>query len=918
MAATEATHDPYATPCSTTATQAFGLSKHALQLRGGPEAALGFLWSALRDAEVSTWGTTRAAAHCATSAQPLNAAAYHALGLVMESSGAFSKAACVLRTALVLLKRNAEAASDGADMAETEALMKLSGRSKGAGPALIAPVKSMSVQRCLELDLARVLAKSGNYQESVQLYTSLLEASGSDSVAESTGMDAYALLAFARASAGAKCSSATGKGASDANSDGMFEPELLEKAAAVADTLPATADVAAASVATIALSQSAPYAQVRAHAQTVDVTISQAEQDALREPPSTQAAVHQAVLHARLSVLTAATLRANDSEFVEAEGTCRHSLLHMRMQITPSDEVPSGAATMHAEAVADTHVACAARAVRDAQFARARCAAARAVHVCPWSAVHRDVAACIAASNATQPQHASRIAAQHAAGTPQQLESTLMHGGAAATAHLVGGVAGLPPAGGVTVPTRGALAAAIKSARVRVLQCPRDSHAWASLAHMLTQQAALSRAADEARSAERACMQSLHVTRTDPSSDRSNEVLAAHALVLQSVAQSVAAEGCEVGGVNASVNESSQREAGTPEARASSSHSRLGAPGTAACSPATPARSPPFTRGVTRVGATQGANGDKSDSSPPVYTAQNALRTAQEALQAIEGLGAVEGSEKGHMHALKVASLRQLARCHRLAGDANAMVATLQHGKQLGDPCSSILLAKQLWSSGESSEASGMLAEASRALADSPASVACAEWLGAVLVSQVELACMSGDLKVATSGLQACAAAGSRPAGVATALVATAACMHASASLKNHGMSPEAQQQLSQANDLAVKSFDACDGADVITVGASAIAEISDLLGNSQSAKLAHDAADSAYQHLKDGKRRQPAYMRIEPDTGEESENGGLPKVALGLTSPSPLGKGQGSEDAAMKNLSHVVVRLAGSKAAES
>lgn len=919
MAATEATRAPYATPDTPEATEAFGLSKHALQLRGGPEAALGFLWSALRDSEVSTWGTTRAAAHCAAAAQPLNPGAYHALGLVMEASGAFQKAVSVLRTALVLLSDSGDSAEQQGD--DLGALFKVGGSSKGG---LIAPCEGMSVQRCLQLDLARVLAKSGNFEEAVVFYKNVLEDSSAACIA---GQDAYTLLAYARAAAGAS-----------ACSDSMFDPSMHAKASAAARTSEEIADVAAAPVAALASSQHASFSDVYAHAMHAEEVMSQLGKGAEADPLVTQAAVHRATMHVHLGVLTAATFRGTDAEFAEAEATARHALLRMRMHVARGEDLPAGVSTMHAEAVADTHVAHAARSMRATEKwlpnRSSRLAAARAVHVCPWSTVHRDIAACIAASDACVPQHASRIAARRTAGPPQQLESTLMHGGATAVAHLVGNTAGLPHVGALSVASGGSLAAAVKCAKVRVVQCPQDVHAWAALAHLLTQQAVLSHRSKDATSAEWACMQALHIVRasstttTSPDKRRivGSSALAVHTLVLQSIAQSMVAVAEE--SKEPQIRSSSDGVAAPHLSRAMHDRNSSSSPSDIPDSrlgPGGPPQSP-----TSIVSMHMHFNSTNSAYKTPVVTAQEriarALCSAQKALEEIAALaGGGASALSDGARAVKCACLRQIARCQRIAGDSAAAEAALMHGKQLGDASCSILLAKHLLASGRSAEGAVLLSEASGTFRESAAgSHACAEWLGSIDVAQVEIACMSSDLEVARSVLDSAAATGGRAASVARALVATAVCAHVCEFVKIEGLTSEVKQRLSEVRKHALQALEKCDGADVATVSASAIAQSERLRGKPDVAGVLQDVVDCGYRELVQGTRRKGACMQVErvgEDEGVSTEGA----IVAPLKAPAPLasaaaGGATGSGGAMLGNdvrtataaVGKVVVRLAG------
>ena len=305
--------------------------------------------------------------------------------------------------------------------------------------------------------------------------------------------------------------------------------------------------------------------------------------------------------------------------------------------------------------------------------------------------------------------------------------------------------------------------------------------------------------------------------------------------------------------------------------------------------------------------------------SPPEATARDrtavALATAQQALEEIEALDC----RKYALSAVKAACMRQLARCHRLAGDSATAEAALRHGMELGDACSSILLAKNLLSSGQSAEASAVLSEASSTFRES--AHACREWLGAIDVAQVEVACMSHDLLVARSALEGAVATGGRAASVARALVATAVCAHACEFVKVDGLSSEVKQTLSEVRRHALQSLEGCDGADVKTVSASAAAESERLRGKPDAAGLWQAVVHYGYRDIEEGKRRKGACMHVaaEAEAGAEEESGvggaaegfveAKADVAGGDVEQKAGGRVADAESARVHN---IVVRLAG------
>jgi hypothetical protein len=162
-----------------------------------------------------------------------------------------------------------------------------------------------------------------------------------------------------------------------------------------------------------------------------------------------------------------------------------------------------------------------------------------------------------------------------------------------------------------------------------------------------------------------------------------------------------------------------------------------------------------------------------------------------------------------------------------------------------------------------------------------------------------------------------------RAAGVARALVATAVCRHAWQLGKNEGLSPAVKQQISEVRKHALQSLQ-CEGADISTVSASAIAVSERLRQQKDAAERWQTIVDCGFEDLLRGRQGrggcvhvQEATESVEAQPGEKSEKGKATQESaenaglVAIAGEADDVRTDESREARRK----VVVRLAGSSA---
>lgn len=712
MAAFEATRSPEATLDTVAGAETHGLAKHALHLGGGVEASLTFAYGALQSGSAPSNGVIQGAARGAVVTQPLNAAAYHTLALAMEASGAPAAACAALRAARAL--HTAATAAPAAVV-------------PGA-PLVAATWRGFSVDECMSLDLARVLVAAGEWEEACGLYEGL------DSK-ERPVTNTYALLSYALAKGGGK----------------KLHAGLLQRAMDGAMAAEEVADVAAAAV-TAATSSGGGCAAAAAAAQWSAPRLQE-----WGDGGTGARAAARGAAAARLGVLVAAAAGGSVEEYAAARAAAVSVAYRMH---APADEHTDVAdRDVLQQAAADIEV-CAAVHARDACVARR--AATRAVHLCPWSATHRDIAVCVSASDSAAPVHAARLAPRNRSSPGPQHDDGLATAAVDAVAEVHLRHAGLPAlcsSAGSGAPD---VADGIRAAKAAVMRDPRRVRAYVSLGAALSQRAVLS-GGYGASSAVRACM---HATRMLSAADEvgggsSTATLRVHALLACAIAESTAAadeacSGCDTGDVGG------EGERGHSERR-------------------------------------MGGQGGQATAGAALEAAQNALHEAEACSAGV---------------ALKAGCLRQVARCQRLLGNSAAAEAALRHGADLGDAACGILLARLLISEGRGAEV---------VAPEGDAGGECVEWLQARKVAAVEAACAVGDLeraKAAAGGVDPA----SRAAPVANALVAVGA-LEQMGGVEGRDLGGAVKVQLSQVRRFGQLALAGCDRADVAVVAALALAE---------------------------------------------------------------------------------------------
>eukprot|EP00892_Ulva_mutabilis_P012850 jgi/Ulvmu1/9938/UM058_0021.1 len=723
MAAFEATRAPEATLNTIDGAETHGLAKHALHLHGGAEAALTFAYGALQDPSAPRNGILRGAANGAVVAQPLNAAAYHTLALAMEASGAPNAAVCALRAARAL-----HAAAAAAPPASVP-----------GAPLIAATWRGLSKDECMSLDLARALTVAGECEEACVLYEEL-------DTAERPLKSAYALLAYALARGGGK----------------QLDAGLLQRAMDAAMSAEEVASVATAAV-SAAASGGGGYAAASAAAKWAAPRLQQwgGGGEAAR-------AVARGTAVAHLGTLATAARSGTDKEYAAARSAAVAAVYRMHAPVDDKTDVSERDVLQ--KAAADIEV-CAA--VHAADACAARRAATRAVHLCPWSAVHRDIAVCAAASDPTAPAHAVRLTAANRASPGAEQEDALAAAAVDAVAEVHLRHAGLPPLRGTAGSSADGLADGVRAAKAALMRDPRQVRTYVTLGAVLAQRAVLCGGAGAA-SAVRACMHATHALAVDNQADAGGEsaVLRVHALLACAIAESAGA--------------AAEDEQATQHSRGAG---RVDDPDTAAAQP--PAV----------------ANGGDPDSKRDRHGASAALEAAQRALSDAEHSSVGAG--------LKAACIRQVARCQRLLGNHAAAESALRHGADLGDAVSSILLARLLIASGRAAEVSGA--------GEASGPDQCVEWLQARKIAEVEAACVVGDLeraKEAAAGLED----GGRAPQVASALVAVG--LQAQVPAAGGGeVAADVKQQLSQVRRHGQLALAGCQRADVAVVAALALAE---------------------------------------------------------------------------------------------
>lgn len=385
-----------------------------------------------------------AAAHRAAPMQPLNPVVYHTLALVLENAGASASASRLLRVAAGLLER-AGPGLTGAQLACAPILLPPHDAS-GAGLA-----RGAALTRAVQLDLARSMVKAGDYEGGVEVYSGL-DAGGA------LGAHAMAAYALALLSAG-QAERAHGvmvravEGASS----------VLEAAKASLMLVRGTAQASGARAA--GETAHALAATLRVHA----------------SPPCDEAPLWLAVLAAAATEGDAPTLAGAQDALA--------ALL---------PELP-------AEEAAD--VALAGCATAKTTRCALRCAL-RAVHLCPWSPVHRSVAVRIAAGGAAAPTAGRLLVAPQpaqalpvpvvSAAEPAPSEGTEggylgsddWQGSGASAAAIASRGAALPD--GEAAAAEPSLRRAVRGAYARVHAAPAALAPWYQLALLLTQRAMLS------------------------------------------------------------------------------------------------------------------------------------------------------------------------------------------------------------------------------------------------------------------------------------------------------------------------------------------------------------------------------------------------------------------------------------------
>ncbi|KAK9814136.1 hypothetical protein WJX72_001132 [[Myrmecia] bisecta] len=137
--------------------------EHASKLGAGPEAFLGFAEGALRKGQGAS-GAVYAAARRAIHLQPLNAAAYSALGAAAEARGAYGAAVTAYQTAQALLASSSGGAAPQGPSPDNFSGPTVTVNTRGAAP---------DVATTLRLNLARALGLAGRLSEAADLYNQL-------------------------------------------------------------------------------------------------------------------------------------------------------------------------------------------------------------------------------------------------------------------------------------------------------------------------------------------------------------------------------------------------------------------------------------------------------------------------------------------------------------------------------------------------------------------------------------------------------------------------------------------------------------------------------------------------------------------------------------------------------------------------
>jgi hypothetical protein len=232
MACFEALNGPTDARDPSILTRASDLYRHALLLNGGPEATLGYSAMALTVGAGGEDALKGALSRC-QALQPLNAAVYHLLGLVMERARAYKEAVQLLRICQKLLEMH-PAGPEGPAVAGGAQLVP-----PRTGSGLLAPVL---------LDLARLQLKSADAASARSLYAYL------DGKGKLEGP--YELLAYAAAVSAARgvpgvdaALAARAVAASTGNDDDLAHVALAAVRGAQGPTAAAAAAEAATAVA---------------------------------------------------------------------------------------------------------------------------------------------------------------------------------------------------------------------------------------------------------------------------------------------------------------------------------------------------------------------------------------------------------------------------------------------------------------------------------------------------------------------------------------------------------------------------------------------------------------------------------------------------------------------------------------------